>query len=273
MDVAFARAVPACGFRGEKILLPNAPRAGITLDTVRRDRLLAGGRDAPSHTPSTPRSTQSSERARPGRRGSLVSRIAAAAWQRTMEGCRVQRGPGRSPIEPYPRHPHEHGSREDPHQRRRTRAAAVHPPRRAPARRGRVDPAPHRDLQPGRLGRLPDGRRRGARRLVAARHRHRGEQVLPQGRAAGRPRSRDQRAAGGPPHRAHAPRRRRAAGRLLRRPRGRRGVRGRAGPHAGAPDRRVQFAGLVQPRPVARVRHRRLGRQLPLGRDRRARSR
>ena len=43
------------------------------------------------------------------------------------------------------------------------------------------------DHEPRRVGGLRDGRRRSARGVVAARHRHRGEQVLPQGRRARRP--------------------------------------------------------------------------------------
>ena len=82
---------------------------------------------------------------------------------------------------------------------------------------------------------------------------------------------RDQRAPGGAPARPHDPRDGRGAGRLLRQPRGRRRLRGRARLHAGAPDRRLQFAGVVQLRPVPRVRHRRLGRQLRLGPRRPAR--
>ena len=65
--------------------------------------------------------------------------------------------------------------------------------------------------------------------MVAARHRHRGQQVLPQGRRPRRARARDQRAAGGAPHRAHHPRRRaRQQGGYFATRRGRRRVRGRA---------------------------------------------
>ena len=50
------------------------------------------------------------------------------------------------------------------HARRTARAAPLHAPGRRSARRGRVGQAPHRHHEPRRLGRLPDGRRRGAGR-------------------------------------------------------------------------------------------------------------
>jgi hypothetical protein len=104
--------------------------------------------------------------------------------------------------------------------------------------------------------------------VVAAGDRHRRLQVLPQGGPEGRrEEERDERAPAGAPRRAHHPRGRRRAGRLLRDEGGRRRVRGGARLPPRDAEGRLQLARVVQPRPLAPLRHRGPGRQLGVGRE------
>ena len=102
--------------------------------------------------------------------------------------------------------------------------------------------------------------------MVAARDRHRGLQILPQGRHLRRREARRaQRQAAGAPRRAHDPRGGRQAGPLLRERRGGRDLRGRARAPARHADGGVQLARLVQLRALPALRHHRTGRQPRVG--------
>jgi hypothetical protein len=168
---------------------------------------------------------------------------------------------------PYRDEDQQHHERAPLHLRARPRRhPPVDPRGRRPARRGELGAARQRHHQPRRLDRVRDAGRGDARELVAARDRHRGLEVLPQGRPEGRSEEgRDLGPAARHPRGADHPRGGRAAGRLLRLEGGRRRVRGRADPPARDAEGGVQLAGVVQPRPLPALRHRGPGRQLGMG--------
>ena len=98
-----------------------------------------------------------------------------------------------------------------------------------PLERGSLREPRQHHHRPRRHRGVPAQERRDPRRLVAAGHRHRGLQVLPQGRHPRRRQARrDQRARPRVPRGAHHPRGGRQVRRLLRQRGGRRRLRGRA---------------------------------------------
>ena len=215
----------------------------------------------------------------------------AGAWRRTMaNSTRTSTGRRRSQDEsqrqrndgqdarigatrrPRARRRRSKPARPAPARRKASRGVRVErhftDGRRRPARRGRLRAPLEHHHEPRRQHRLQDGRRRGPGRAGASSRPTSSSRSTSARPASTATRTQGETSVRQVVHRlAHTIRARgRRVRRLLRDQDRRRRVRGRALVPARPPVRRVQLAGLVQLRPLARVRDRRLGRQLGVGR-------